>query len=55
MLVLKDMHTGKWADELPGIVWGYRTIEGTTTSEMPFRMAFDTEAILLIKMEIPSF
>ena len=50
-----DWLNGKWADELPSILWGYRTTRRSSTEESPFRMAFGTEAVLPIELEIPNF
>ena len=43
-----------WIDELPGILWGYRTTKRSATEESPFRLAFGSEAVLPIELELPS-
>ena len=43
-----------WVDELPGILWGYRTTRRFATEESPFRLVFGSEAILPIELELPS-
>ena len=40
---------------MPSILWGYRTTRRSPTEESPFRMAFGTEAVLPIELEIPNF
>ncbi|XP_057803371.1 uncharacterized protein LOC131018675 [Salvia miltiorrhiza] len=31
---------GRWADELPGVLWSYRTTTRTSTGETPFSLAY---------------
>ena len=50
-----DWLNDKWADELPSILWGYRMTRRSPAEESPFRMAFGTEAVLPIELEIPNF
>ena len=50
-----DRLNGKWADKLPNIIWGYRMTKRSLTKESPFCMAFGTEAVLPIELEIPNF
>ena len=49
-----DRLSGKWAEELPGILWGYRTTRRSPTEESPFKLAFGLEAVLLIELELPN-
>ncbi|KAL2248189.1 UNVERIFIED_CONTAM: Retrovirus-related Pol polyprotein from transposon [Sesamum indicum] len=37
---------GSWVDELPGVVWAYRTTPRTATGETPFCLVYGTEAII---------
>ncbi|KAL5569844.1 hypothetical protein UlMin_026419 [Ulmus minor] len=37
---------GLWADELPGVLWAYRTTAKTSTGETPFSLAYGTEAVI---------
>ncbi|CAL8157573.1 unnamed protein product [Prunus armeniaca] len=37
---------GKWVDELPGVLWAYRTTKRRSTGETPFSLAYGTEAII---------
>ena len=43
-----------WVDELPGVLWGYRTTKRSATEESPFRLAFGCEAVLPIELELES-
>ena len=36
----------KWVEELPHILWTYRTTPSTSTGETPFSMAFGAEAVI---------
>ena len=44
---------GRWAEEVPGVLWSYRTIARTSTGERPFSLAYDTEVIILAEIRIP--
>ncbi|KAI5326678.1 hypothetical protein L3X38_035752 [Prunus dulcis] len=45
---------GKWVDELPGVLWTYRTTMRRSTGETPFSLAYGTEAIIPPHITIPS-
>ncbi|XP_024028364.1 uncharacterized protein LOC112093682 [Morus notabilis] len=45
---------GKWAEELPKVLWAYRTTSRTTTGETPFSMAYGVEAVLPVEIETPT-
>ncbi|KAL5580487.1 hypothetical protein UlMin_012929 [Ulmus minor] len=45
---------GLWADELPDVLWAYRTTAKTSTSETPFSLAYGTEAVIPVEYGIPS-
>ena len=49
-----DRFSGKWAEELPGILWGYRTTRRSPAEESPFRLTFGLEAVLPIELELPN-
>ncbi|KAL8147927.1 hypothetical protein AgCh_005306 [Apium graveolens] len=44
----------KWQEELPNVLWAYRTSPRTSTGEMPFKLAYGTEAMLPIEVGSPS-
>ena len=35
-----------WPDELPGVLWAYRTIVRTPTRETLFKLAYGSEAVI---------
>ncbi|XP_022875582.1 uncharacterized protein LOC111394024 [Olea europaea var. sylvestris] len=59
-IILQDLRTrigdarGAWSDELPSILWTYRTSHRTATGETPFMLAFRIEATIPIEIRLPS-
>ncbi|CAL9024993.1 unnamed protein product [Prunus brigantina] len=45
---------GKWVDELPGVLWSFRTTKRISTYETPFCMTYGIEAILSPHITVPS-
>ena len=45
---------GDWAEELPGVLWAYRTSEKTPTGEAPFTLAYGCEAVAPVEIGLPS-
>ncbi|KAL5542052.1 hypothetical protein UlMin_009762 [Ulmus minor] len=45
---------GLWVDELPGVLWAYRTTAKTSIGETPFSLAYGTEEVIPVKCGIPS-
>ena len=37
---------GVWPDELPGVLWAYRTTVRTLTGETPFKLAYGSEVVI---------
>ena len=37
---------GVWLDELPSVLWAYRTTVRTPTGETPFKLAYGSEAVI---------
>ena len=37
---------GVWPNELPGVLWAYRTTVRTPTGETPFKLAYGSEAVI---------
>ena len=37
---------GVWPDELPGVLWAYRTTVRTVTGETPFKLAYGSEVVI---------
>ena len=42
---LFDQKKGKWADELPKVIWSHNTSECRATNFTPFRLLYGTEAM----------
>ena len=45
---------GTWAEELPAVLWGYRTTPRTPTGETPFSLAYGTEAVIPVEVGLPT-
>ena len=41
---------GAWANELPSVLWAYRTTHKTATGETPFALAFGHEAVVPVEI-----
>ena len=41
---------GAWLEELSNVLWAYRTTLRVPTGETPFRLTFETEAIILVEV-----
>ncbi|XP_022895473.1 uncharacterized protein K02A2.6-like [Olea europaea var. sylvestris] len=59
-IILQDLRTrisdarGSWSDELPSILWTYRTTHRTTTGETPFMLAYGFEVMVPVEIRLPS-
>ena len=45
---------GAWLEELPSILWAYRTTTQTPTRETPFNLTYGTEALILVEVGLIS-
>uniref|UniRef100_A0A2N9HX24 Integrase catalytic domain-containing protein n=1 Tax=Fagus sylvatica TaxID=28930 RepID=A0A2N9HX24_FAGSY len=45
---------GKWVEELPSILWIYRTTVRKSTNETPFALAFGVEAVIPLEIGMPT-
>ena len=45
---------GKWVEELPHVLWTYRTTPRKSTGETPFSMTYETEAIIPLENGFPT-
>ena len=45
---------GKWVEYLPEVLWAYRTTRKSVTQETPFALAFGTEAVAPVEIELKS-
>ena len=43
---------GVWSDELPGVLWAYRTTVRTPTEETPFKLAYGSKAVIPAKVHM---
>ena len=39
-------------DELPGVLWAYRTTVRTPTGETPFKLAYGSEAVIPVEVHM---
>ncbi|XP_057950947.1 uncharacterized protein LOC131145776 [Malania oleifera] len=51
---LKSMQ-GRWAEELPSLIWAYHTTKRAVTGETPFMLVFGAEAVIPAEVGIPSW
>ena len=49
-----DDAKGKWVEELPHILWTYRTTPRGSTGEMPFSMTYGAEAVIPLETGFPT-
>jgi hypothetical protein len=49
-----DDAKGKWAEEIPVVLWSYHTTVQTTTLETPFRLSYGYDAVIPIEIDFPS-
>ncbi|XP_022143561.1 uncharacterized protein LOC111013429 [Momordica charantia] len=49
-----DSRKGRWAEELPEVLWSYRTTLRESTGETPFSLAFGSEAMVPVEIGIPT-
>ena len=45
---------GNWAEELPNILWAYRTTLKRSTGKIPFSMTYEAEAVIPIEISLSS-
>uniref|UniRef100_A0A2N9II83 Uncharacterized protein n=1 Tax=Fagus sylvatica TaxID=28930 RepID=A0A2N9II83_FAGSY len=46
---------GLWPEELPNILWAYRTTARTPTGETPFRLTYGTEAVIPVEVGLTTW
>ena len=46
---------GIWPEELPSILWAYRTMAKTPTGETPFQLTYRNEAIIPADVRLTSY
>ena len=45
---------GAWPEELPKVLWAYRTIGRVPMGEMPFKLTFVVEVVILMEIGLTS-
>ena len=45
---------GAWPKELQNVLWAYRMTTRVPTGETPFRLTFDTEAVIPVEVGLTS-
>ena len=46
---------GAWPEELPNVLWAYRTTTRTPTGETPFNLTYGAEVVILVEVGLTSF
>ena len=46
---------GIWPDELPSVLWAYRTTTRTPTRETPFRLTYGVDAVIPVEVGLTSY
>ena len=49
-----DDAKGRWVEELPHVLWTYRTTPRKTTGETPFSMTYGAEAVIPLENGFPT-
>ena len=49
-----DDEKGAWPEELPNVLWAYKTTARTPTGETPFRLTYGTKAVILVEVGVTS-
>ena len=49
-----DDAKGKWVEELPHVLWTYRTTPRKSTRETPFSMTYGAEVVILLENGFPT-
>lgn len=46
---------GNWVEELPNVLWSYRTTPKTGTDETPFSLVYGSEAVIPAEIGMPTY
>ena len=49
-----EARKGRWAKELPTVLWAYRTTPRKATGESPFSLVYGAEAVIPAEVSMPS-
>ncbi|RVW26969.1 hypothetical protein CK203_098766 [Vitis vinifera] len=44
---------GKWVEELPGVLWAYRTTPGRPRGNTPFALAYGMDVVIPTEIGLP--
>ena len=47
-----DGAKGRWAEELPNVLWAYRTTPRRSTGETPFSLTYEAEVVILAEVNM---
>jgi hypothetical protein len=50
-----ELPKGKWADELPRVIWSHNTTESRTTKFTPFKLLYGEEAVTPEEIKLKSW
>ena len=50
-----DDANGNWSEELPSVLWAYRTTIRGPTGKTPFSLTYGTEAVISIELRLPTY
>jgi hypothetical protein len=45
---------GRWAEELPSVLWAFRTTPRRSTGESPYSLTYGTEAVIPLEINFPT-
>ena len=60
MIILQDLKArlnqakGLWIEKFYSILWAYQTMPQIPIGETPFNLAFRTEGVILVEIDLPS-
>ena len=49
-----DDANGRWVEELPHVLWTYRTMPRRYTRETPFSMTYEANAVIPLEINFPT-
>ena len=52
---ITELPKGKWADELPRVIWSHNTTESRTTKFTPFKLLYGEEAVTPEEIKLKSW
>ena len=49
-----DDAKGRWVEELPHVLWTYRTTPRRSTGQIPFSMTYEAETVIPLEINFPT-